>query len=295
MHNLHIKKLRQNRDLFDMIRCIRPIRYGGVISMFNNLFNKNTEKQYSLEERKIRTQNEDIPSHIAIIMDGNGRWAKKRALPRFAGHREGMKTVRKVTRCASDLGVKVLTVYAFSTENWKRPKPEVDFLMRLPEEFLGSFLPEMMERNVRVQMIGDPTLLPSYTQKALYKAMDKTKDNTGLILNFALNYGSRAEMASALKEIVKEVQNGELMLEDVNEDCISAHLMTKLLPDPDLVIRTSGEMRLSNFMLWQVAYSEFWFTDTLWPDFNEETLLDAIESYQKRNRRFGGLKGEEEA
>ena len=144
-------------------------------------------------------------------------------------------------------------------------------------------------------MIGDPTLLPSYTQKALYKAMDKTKDNTGLILNFALNYGSRAEMATALKEIVKEVQNGELMLEDVNEDCISAHLMTKLLPDPDLVIRTSGEMRLCNFMLWQVAYSEFWFTDTLWPDFNEETLLDAIESYQKRNRRFGGLKGEEEA
>lgn len=263
--------------------------------MFSKLFNKNSNKQYSMEERIALSKNEKIPSHIAIIMDGNGRWAKKRALPRFAGHREGMKTVRKVTRCASDLGVKVLTVYAFSTENWKRPKSEVEFLMRLPEEFLGSFLPEMMERNVRVQMIGEPSLLPGYTQRALNEAMDKTKDNTGLILNFALNYGSRSEMVMAMKEIMNKVQRGELTIEDINEDCISAHLMTMHLPDPDLIIRTSGEMRLSNFMLWQVAYSEFWFTDTLWPDFNEETLLEAIESYQKRNRRFGGLKGEEEA
>lgn len=263
--------------------------------MFSKLFNKNSNKQYSMEERIALSKNEKIPSHIAIIMDGNGRWAKKRALPRFAGHREGMKTVRKVTRCASDLGVKVLTVYAFSTENWKRPKSEVEFLMRLPEEFLGSFLPEMMERNVRVQMIGEPTLLPGYTQRALNEAIDKTKDNTGLILNFALNYGSRSEMVMAMKEIMNKVQRGELTIEDINEDCISSHLMTMHLPDPDLIIRTSGEMRLSNFMLWQVAYSEFWFTDTLWPDFNEETLLEAIESYQKRNRRFGGLKGEEEA
>lgn len=263
--------------------------------MFSKLFNKNSNKQYSMEERIALSKNEKIPSHIAIIMDGNGRWAKKRALPRFAGHREGMKTVRKVTRCASDLGVKVLTVYAFSTENWKRPKSEVEFLMRLPEEFLGSFLPEMMERNVRVQMIGEPSLLPGYTQRALNEAIDKTKDNTGLILNFALNYGSRSEMVMAMKEIMNKVQRGELTIEDINEDCISSHLMTMHLPDPDLIIRTSGEMRLSNFMLWQVAYSEFWFTDTLWPDFNEETLLEAIESYQKRNRRFGGLKGEEEA
>lgn len=263
--------------------------------MLNNLFNKNANKQNSMEERIALSKNQKIPTHIAIIMDGNGRWAKKRAMPRFAGHREGMKTVRKITRFASDLGVKVLTVYAFSTENWKRPKTEVDFLMRLPEEFLGSFLPEMMERNVRVRMIGDPTLLPGYTQRALFEAMDKTQNNTGLILNFALNYGSRAEIVTAMKEIVKQVQNGDLQLEDLSEDCISSHLMTMHLPDPDLIIRTSGEMRLSNFMLWQVAYSEFWFTDTLWPDFNEETLLDAIESYQKRNRRFGGLKGEEEA
>lgn len=261
--------------------------------MFKKLFKKNSNKQVSLEERKALSQNEPIPSHIAIIMDGNGRWAKKRALPRFAGHREGMKTVRKVTRIASDLGVDVLTVYAFSTENWKRPKKEVDFLMRLPEEFLGSFLPEMMERNVKVQMIGEPSLLPSHTQKALFEAMDKTKNNTGLILNFALNYGSRAEMTMAIQEITKKVQAGELELGDINEDCVSAHLMTMHLPDPDLIIRTSGEMRLSNFMLWQVAYAEFWFTDTLWPDFDEETLLEAIESYQKRNRRYGGLKGEE--
>lgn len=263
--------------------------------MLNNLFNKNTNKQLSLEERIARSKNDTIPAHIAIIMDGNGRWAKKRAMPRFAGHREGMKTVRKITRFASDLGVNVLTVYAFSTENWKRPKKEVDFLMRLPEEFLGSFLPEMMERNVKVQMIGDPTLLPGFTQRALFEAMDKTKHNTGLILNFALNYGSRAEMTVAMKEIMGKVQTGNLQIEDITEECISAHLMTAHLPDPDLLIRTSGEMRLSNFMLWQVAYSEFWFTDTLWPDFNEEILLEAIESYQKRNRRFGGLKGEDEA
>ena len=174
--------------------------------MFKKLFKKNSNKQVSLEERKALSQNEPIPSHIAIIMDGNGRWAKKRALPRFAGHREGIKTVRKVTRIASDLGVYVLTVYAFSTENWKRSKTEVDFLMRLPEEFLGSFLPEMMERNVKVQMIGEPSLLPSHTQKALFEAMDKTKNNTGLILNFALNYGSRAEMTMAIQEITKKVQ-----------------------------------------------------------------------------------------
>lgn len=262
--------------------------------MLNNIFNKNANKQNSFEERVALSKNNKIPSHIAIIMDGNGRWAKKRALPRFAGHREGMKTVRKVTRFASDLGVNVLTVYAFSTENWKRPRQEVEFLMRLPEEFLGSFLPEMMERNVKVQMIGDPELLPSYTQKALVEAMDKTKHNTGLILNFALNYGSRAEITVAIKDIAKKVQAGEIQLDEVTEDYITSHLMTSHLPDPDLIIRTSGEMRLSNFMLWQVAYSEFWFTDTLWPDFNEETLLEAIESYQKRNRRFGGLKGEEQ-
>lgn len=261
--------------------------------MFQNMFNKNTNKQAALGERIEVLKKSQIPSHIAIIMDGNGRWAKKRALPRFAGHREGMKTVRKITRCASDLGIKILTVYAFSTENWKRPKTEIDFLMKLPEEFLSSFLPEMMERNVRVQTIGEVESLPSFTQRALFQAIEKTQNNTGLILNFALNYGSRNEIVKAMKELAAEVQTGNVQVEDITEASISQHLMTRHMPDPELLIRTSGEMRLSNFMLWQIAYAEFWFTDTLWPDFDESTLVDAIESYQKRNRRFGGLKGEE--
>lgn len=262
--------------------------------MFKKLLGKqiNLEKR-SLAERVALSKSEPIPAHVAIIMDGNGRWAKKRAMPRVAGHHEGMKTVRKVTRFASDLGIKVLTVYAFSTENWKRPKPEVDFLMRLPVEFLGSFLPEMMERNVRVEMIGDPSLLPKHTQKALFEAMEETKNNTGLILNFALNYGSRSEMVSAMKNMMQKIQDGQLKIDEVDEACMTAHLMTAHLPEPDLLIRTSGEVRLSNFMLWQLAYTEFWFTDTLWPDFSEETLLEAVENYQKRNRRYGGLKGEE--
>lgn len=262
--------------------------------MLKKLLGKQINKDTPLlEERVALSKSEPIPAHVAIIMDGNGRWAKKRAMPRVAGHREGMKTVRRVTRFASDLGVKVLTVYAFSTENWKRPKAEVDFLMRLPVEFLGSFLPEMMERNVRVEMIGDPSLLPKHTQTALFEAMEETKHNTGLILNFALNYGSRSEMVSAIKNILQKVQDGQLKVDEIDEVCMSTHLMTAHLPEPDLLIRTSGEVRLSNFMLWQLAYTEFWFTDTLWPDFNEETFLEAVENYQKRNRRYGGLKGEE--
>ena len=249
--------------------------------MFKKLLGKQKNKDIpSLEERVALSKSEPIPAHVAIIMDGNGRWAKKRAMPRVAGHREGMKTVRRITRFASDLGVKVLTVYAFSTENWKRPKSEVDFLMRLPVEFLGSFLPEMMERNVRVEMIGDPSLLPTHTQTALFEAMEETKHNTGLILNFALNYGSRSEMVSAIKQIMQKVQDGQLKMDDIDEVCMSTHLMTAHLPEPDLLIRTSGEVRLSNFMLWQLAYTEFWFTDTLWPDFNEETFLEAVENYQ---------------
>ncbi|MEX3744444.1 MULTISPECIES: isoprenyl transferase [Lysinibacillus] len=262
--------------------------------MFKKLLGKQIKMDtLSLEERVAHAKNEPIPAHVAIIMDGNGRWAKKRAMPRVAGHHEGMKTVRKVTRFASDLGIKVLTVYAFSTENWKRPKTEVDFLMRLPVEFLGSFLPEMMERNVRVEMIGDSSLLPAHTQKALYEAMEETKHNTGLILNFALNYGSRSEMVGAMKTMLQKVQDGQLTMEDITEECLTSHLMTAHLPEPDLLIRTSGEVRLSNFMLWQLAYTEFWFTNTLWPDFSEENLLEAVENYQKRNRRYGGLKGEE--
>lgn len=261
--------------------------------MINKLLKRNTETVIGDLDRLSVVRDGIIPSHIAIIMDGNGRWAKKRALPRVAGHHEGMKTVRKITRLANVLGVDVLTLYAFSTENWKRPKMEVDFLMRLPEEFLSTFLPELVAENVKVEMMGDHTNLPAHTLRAITKAKEATKDNTGLVLNFALNYGSRAEIVDSVKDLAAQVAAGTLDPADITEEHITSGLMTKSLPEPDLLIRTSGEVRLSNFMLWQLAYTEFWFTDTLWPDFNEDSLVEAIENYQKRNRRFGGLKGEE--
>ncbi|GGA15935.1 isoprenyl transferase [Psychrobacillus lasiicapitis] len=259
--------------------------------MLNKLIRK-SEKSISipLGKRKENAQQEQLPGHIAIIMDGNGRWAKKRALPRIAGHHEGMKTVKKITRFANEVGIKVLTLYAFSTENWKRPKMEVEFLMRLPEEFLGTYLPELIEQNVQVQMMGNIESLPEHTKRAVQKAIDQTATNDGLILNFALNYGSRDEIVQAVSKIARDVQEGNVALEEISEALLSNHLMTKNLSEPDLLIRTSGEVRLSNFMLWQLAYTEFWFTDTLWPDFDESCLMDAIENYQKRNRRYGGLK-----
>ena len=205
--------------------------------MFKKLF---TQKQSQPDEAEhALTGSGPIPEHIAIIMDGNGRWATKRSLPRIAGHHEGMKTVRKITRHANDLGVKVLTLYAFSTENWTRPKKEVEFLMRLPEEFLGTYLPELVERNVRVQVMGDFDSLPAHTQRAVQKAMDETKNNTGLILNFALNYGSRTEIVQAVKTIAEAVKQGELEPEEITDQCIADHLMTKHLMEPDLLILTS--------------------------------------------------------
>lgn len=246
--------------------------------MFNFM---NRQKNPSLQN--------DVPEHVAIIMDGNGRWAKKRALPRMAGHREGMKVVKKITKFANHIGVKVLTLYAFSTENWKRPKAEVNYLMRLPVEFLSTFLPELMEENVQVRVMGDQSQLPKHTVNAVQKAIEETKNNTGLILNFALNYGSRTEIIEAVKKIVKDHEVGNLKINDMDEQLFSKYLMTQELKDPDLLIRTSGEIRLSNFMLWQLAYTEFWFTDVLWPDFNEEHFMEAINEYKQRVRRFGGI------
>ncbi|MED3762586.1 isoprenyl transferase [Ureibacillus terrenus] len=254
--------------------------------IFKKFFKK---AKFEKRESELDSNIEEIPSHIAIIMDGNGRWAKRRAMPRIAGHQEGMKTVRRIARVADELGVKVLTLYAFSTENWKRPKTEVEYLMSLPEKFLDEFLPEIMERNICVQMIGEKEGLPEHTKRAINKAMEKTKNNTGLILNFALNYGSRAEIVKAMKSMMKEVQEGKLTIEEITEETVNQYLMTSHLPEPDLLIRTSGEVRLSNFMLWQLAYTEFWFTETLWPDFDEEDFMEAIQAYQKRNRRYGGL------
>lgn len=234
-----------------------------------------------------------IPKHIAIIMDGNGRWAHARHLPRVAGHQQGMGTVKKVTIAASDLGVKVLSLYAFSTENWKRPASEVSFLMNLPIRFFNSFVPDLVKNNVKVTVMGDISRLPQKTQQAVNDAMKDTEDCDGMILNFALNYGGRDEIVRTTRQLAEQVQAGDLQPEQINEKTLDNHLMSaQLAPytDPDLLIRTSGEERLSNFMLWQVAYSEFVFMKEHWPDFNGELLKKAIIEFQQRHRRFGGLK-----
>ena len=232
---------------------------------------------------------DNVPKHVAIIMDGNGRWAKSRGLPRVAGHHSGMKAVKQITMAADRLGVQYLTLYAFSTENLKRPKAEVDFLMRFQQEFLSIELEELIANNVQVRMMGYRDALPSHTIRALEEAIARTANNTGLILNFALNYGSRTELTDAVKRIAEAVRDGELTPEEIEESTISERLFTNGLPDPDLLIRTSGELRLSNFMLWQLAYSEMWFTDVYWPEFTESHFHEAIAEYQRRARRYGGL------
>ncbi|ANZ99804.1 isoprenyl transferase [Carnobacterium divergens] len=256
-----------------------------------SLFNRKGRKDSPTNEAPFQPS-EAIPNHIAIIMDGNGRWAQKKFLPRVAGHREGMNTVKKITKHASKLGVKVLTLYAFSTENWKRPNDEVNFLMQLPVDFFDTFVPDLIEENVQVNVMGFIDELPPHTKKAVENAIRDTKDNTGMILNFALNYGSRSELLEATKKMAKKVQQNELTLEEIDEETFEKELMTASLgefQEPDLLVRTSGEERISNFLLWQIAYSEFYFTRILWPDFSEEVLENAIGIYQKRNRRFGGL------
>lgn len=237
-----------------------------------------------------------VPAHVAIIMDGNGRWAKKRFLPRIAGHKEGMETVLKITRAANDLGVKVLTLYAFSTENWKRPSKEVNYLMSLPVTFFNKFVPELIAQNVRVNVMGYIDQLPVKTQQAVKDAIAKTANNTGMVLNFALNYGGRAEIVSAVQNIAQKVAAKTMDVADIDEQVVSQALMTGSLgqyADPDLLIRTSGEERISNFLLWQLAYSEMVFTDVLWPDYSAEDLKYAIIKYQQRDRRFGGVQEKE--
>ncbi|AIQ47828.1 UDP pyrophosphate synthase [Paenibacillus sp. FSL R7-0273] len=242
------------------------------------------------EEQPAEISPDNIPRHIAIIMDGNGRWAKRRGLPRIVGHQNGMKAVKRATIAADDLGVEFLTMYAFSTENWKRPKDEVDFLMKLPVEFLALELDELIEKNVQVRVMGDSEALPSHTRKAMEEAIERTKHNTGLVLNFALNYGGRKELEDCMRELGNEIKAGKLLPEEITSELIDSRLLSGGLPDPDLLIRTSGEMRLSNFMLWQVAYSEFWFTDAYWPEFDKTHLMQAVAEYQRRTRRYGGLK-----
>ena len=249
-----------------------------------NFFKKNRLEE-KIEEKKL----EKIPTHVAIIMDGNGRWAKKRNMPRVKGHYEGMQTVKKITKYASKLGIQYLTLYAFSTENWARPKEEVSYLMDLPEKMFTSFMPELMENNVKVEVIGVVEKLPENTRKAVEDAIEQTKNNTGLKLIFALNYGSKDEIVTAVKRIAQGAANNEYKVEEIDEQLISDNLFTKDTPDPDLLIRTSGEQRISNFLLWQIAYSEFIFTKVAWPDFVEEELYKALLEYQSRDRRFGGL------
>ncbi|WP_147802324.1 isoprenyl transferase [Alkalicoccus halolimnae] len=254
------------------------------------MLNKLTRRKKTVsDDTKKDVLHGDIPVHIAIIMDGNGRWAKQRGLPRVAGHREGMNVVRSVVRSCNELDVKILTLYAFSTENWKRPKTEVDFLMKLPEKFLSVELPKLIEENVRVRITGDIERLPEFTKKAVNEAVETTKNNNGLILNFALNYGSRSELMDAFKSMYADVREGVLDEQHISEETVTDYLMTSGLSEPDLLIRTSGEIRLSNFMLWQLAYSEFWFTEVLWPDFDQENFYEAIQAYQQRQRRYGGV------
>ena len=230
-----------------------------------------------------------IPQHIAIIMDGNGRWAKARGKVRTAGHEAGAETLKNIVRAADALGVKVLTVYAFSTENWQRPKLEVDFIMNLLGIYLVKELPEFMKENVQVRFIGARQELPKGVIEKLDKVLHETGKNTGIVLNLAINYGAQRELVDAVKAIATEVQQGRVKIEDISEKLIEENLYTAGLPMPDLLIRTGGDLRVSNFLLWQIAYAEIWTTEAYWPDFTPEMLEQAIEDFNGRERRFGGL------
>ena len=239
----------------------------------------------NLEERILKKSN--LPAHVAIIMDGNGRWAKKRGLPRIAGHKAGVKAVKRIVKAAGDLGISVLTLFTFSQENWKRPKSEVSAIMKLLYETTKRELNELDENNVKLITTGRIEELSLRRREILQKAMKRTKNNTGLILNLALNYGGRTEILDAVKEIAIDVKRGELNPEQLSEEKFSHYLYTREIPDPDLLIRTSGEMRISNFLLWQTSYTELYITDVLWPNFSAKDFYQAIWDYQNRERRFG--------
>ncbi|MBW1740725.1 MAG: isoprenyl transferase [Deltaproteobacteria bacterium] len=228
-----------------------------------------------------------LPRHIAIIMDGNGRWAKKRSLNRIRGHREGAESVRDIVRACREIGIAVLTLYAFSSENWQRPQKEISALMSLLKEFLRSELAEMMENNIRLNAIGQIEKFPNDVLEVLQEVMDMTRKNHGMILNLALSYGGRDEIVAATQKIAAEIQAGRLQPEEITKEVFSNYLYTKGMPEPDLLIRTSGEMRLSNFLLWQIAYTEIFVTSTLWPEFRRGELIQILHDYQKRERRFG--------
>lgn len=249
-----------------------------------------TVKQSVLQELPADLERERLPKHVAVIMDGNGRWAKQQGLPRIMGHRRGVDTLKDILRCCKDWGVKALTAYAFSTENWGRPLEEVDFLMTLFERVLRQELREMMAEDVQIRFVGNLSALPKSLQLEIERAMEQTRQNKSIQFTVATNYGGRQEILQACREIARKVQQGILQPDEIDEALFEHHLYTEGTSELDLMIRTSGEMRISNFLLWQVAYAELYVTDTLWPDFDRVEFHRAITSYQQRDRRFGKVK-----
>lgn len=246
-------------------------------------------KKNEIDKERYEIDYNNLPVHIAIIMDGNGRWAKKRGLPRSIGHREGSNNLDKIAHFCGEIGIKYLTVYAFSTENWKRPKSEVETLMDLLLDYLKNAESHINGRSVRIKTIGDKSVLSKEIQEQIVRVTKLTENNTGLTLNIAINYGGKDEIVHAVKELAREVAEGKIKYDSIDESIISKRLYTKDVPDPDLMIRPGGEKRISNFLIWQSAYTEFWYTDALWPDFKKEHIIEAIKEFQIRNRRFGGV------
>ncbi|WP_143314898.1 isoprenyl transferase [Clostridium sp. HBUAS56017] len=253
-------------------------------------FFKSDRKVNSHDNNRIEIDMNRIPEHIAIIMDGNGRWAKAKNLPRAMGHKAGVETIRRVIKEGDKLGVKYMTFYAFSTENWKRPKEEVSALMKLLVQYLRQEIDELDANGVLINVLGDLSRLPRECIDEIKRAKERTKNNTGIVMNFALNYGGRDEIIRATKEVAAAVEKGEIAIDDIDGRTIEKYLYTANMPDPDIIIRPSGEQRLSNFLLWQCAYSEFWYSNINWPDFTEKDLRMAIYDFQNRDRRFGGIK-----
>ena len=254
--------------------------------MLKKLFNRKQSDTPAIDSNA-------IPKHVAIIMDGNGRWAKRRGMPRSMGHRAGADVLKQIVIAADEIGIRALTVYGFSTENWKRPEQEVSLLMALIKEYLNNNVKYMHEHNVRIRFIGFIGALSEELQQIIQDAELLTQNNTGLTLQLAINYGGRDEIVRTIRDITNSVKAGTITADDITEDYVSSQLFTKEFSDVDLLIRPSSDFRISNFLLWQLAYAEFWFTDLYWPDFTKETLLEAVAAYQKRERRFGGLRDEE--
>lgn len=262
-----------------------------MIKMISSLWSAKAKNNLNDEAAILRAVDKNkLPRHIAIIMDGNGRWAIKHGKPRYFGHRAGVESLREVVKLCSELKIQVLTCYAFSTENWKRPREEVNILMNLLVEYLSKELRELHKNNVKINPIGRIDQLPPAAQQALHNAVEQTAANDGLVLNLALNYGGRTEIVDACRGIAEEITRGQLKPAEIDEQKINEHLYTAGLPDPDLLIRPSGDHRISNFLLWQLAYTEFWLTPVMWPEFRRIHLLQAILEFQQRDRRFGGLK-----